>query len=90
MRWKFTRLLRPFLQVGLIWIAIGISVSRISDYHHHWSDVLGGAVVGIIGAILTVSKSKKTNIAQVHNFIRKRYSQLTALFPFIRNVSITA
>ena len=67
MRWKFTRLLRPLLQVCLIWIAIFISVSRISDYHHYWGDVLGGAAVGIIGAILTVSKSKIYNVAQLNN-----------------------
>ena len=65
MRWKFTRLLRPLLQVGFIWVAIYISVSRIFDYHHHWSDVLGGAIIGMIAALLTVSKSKLRNGVQV-------------------------
>ena len=54
MTWKFSRLLRPFLQVGFFWIALGTSVSRISDYKHHWSDVLAGALLGIIVAVLTV------------------------------------
>ena len=54
MTWKFSRLLRPFLQVGFIWVALGTSVSRISDYKHHPSDVLTGALLGVTVAVLTV------------------------------------
>jgi len=51
--WHGSRLLRPLLQTGLVWVAIGVSVSRISDYKHHWGDVLAGFLVGLIIAILT-------------------------------------
>ena len=54
MTWTFSRLLRPFLQVGFIWVALGTSVSRISDYKHHPSDVLSGALLGVTVAVLTV------------------------------------
>ena len=38
-----------------MYVAIYVCVSRISDYKHHWSDVLGGAVLGIVIALLVVS-----------------------------------
>ena len=30
-------------------------MSRVSDNKHHFSDVLGGAILGAIGALFTVS-----------------------------------
>lgn len=30
-------------------------MSRISDYKHHWSDVLAGATLGVVNAVLVVS-----------------------------------
>jgi membrane-associated phospholipid phosphatase len=39
-------LLIPFLQVILVISAILIGLSRISNYVHHWSDVLTGAILG--------------------------------------------
>ncbi|KAI0221290.1 hypothetical protein LSAT2_027349 [Lamellibrachia satsuma] len=47
-------LIRAFLQVAALWLAIGVCLSRISDYKHHWGDVLGGAVLGAIVAALVV------------------------------------
>ncbi len=55
MTWSGSRLLKHMLQVGFFWIAVGTCVSRISDYKHHWSDVLAGAFIGVVTAILCVS-----------------------------------
>jgi membrane-associated phospholipid phosphatase len=38
-------------QLGCIFLAFWISVSRIVDHHHHEWDVLAGSVLGTIGAI---------------------------------------
>lgn len=45
------------LIIQFIFLAWGIfcSISRATDYRHHWWDVLFGAVLGIVFAILTVS-----------------------------------
>jgi len=53
--WSGSKLLRHFLQAVAIYLAVWVGLSRISDYKHHWSDVLSGATVGIFMACLTVS-----------------------------------
>ncbi|XP_020384675.1 phospholipid phosphatase 1 isoform X3 [Rhincodon typus] len=50
----WSRLLRPTLQFGLIACAVYVGLSRVSDYKHHWSDVLTGLIEGAIVAILVV------------------------------------
>ena len=49
------RLVRTLLQAAALWLAVGVCLSRISDYMHHWSDVLGGALLGGTIGALTVS-----------------------------------
>lgn len=47
------RVLRHLLQFLFLSLAWFISLSRVADYWHHWSDVLAGAVMGVIYATLT-------------------------------------
>lgn len=51
--WAGSRMLKHFAQVAFIYGAIYVCLSRVSDYKHHWSDVLGGAVIGTMVAALT-------------------------------------
>jgi phosphatidate phosphatase len=53
--WRGSQLLRHFLQFLLIMLAWYTALSRISDYKHHWSDVLAGATLGALVAVITVS-----------------------------------
>ncbi|XP_066567715.1 phospholipid phosphatase 1 isoform X2 [Amia ocellicauda] len=50
----WARLLRPTLQFLLIAAAVYVGLSRVSDYKHHWSDVLTGMLQGAAVAILIV------------------------------------
>ncbi|XP_008838610.1 phospholipid phosphatase 1 isoform X1 [Nannospalax galili] len=52
MKGDWARLLRPTLQFGLVALSIYVGLSRISDYKHHWSDVLTGLIQGAVVAIL--------------------------------------
>ena len=48
---------KPFLQVALFTLAFWISLTRISDYFHHPTDVVTGSMVGIIFATAIVHVS---------------------------------
>ncbi|CAK9870742.1 unnamed protein product [Sphagnum jensenii] len=39
--WKFLTIFLPLL------VATFVGISRINDYHHHWTDVLVGAIMGL-------------------------------------------
>ncbi|RXG63901.1 Phospholipid phosphatase 3 [Armadillidium vulgare] len=47
------KLIKPVLQLVCLLLNIFTCLSRISDYKHHWSDVLGGYILGATIAILT-------------------------------------
>ncbi|XP_073658224.1 phospholipid phosphatase 1 isoform X1 [Tursiops truncatus] len=52
MKGDWARLLRPTLQFGLVAASIYVGLSRVSDYKHHWSDVLTGLIQGALVAVL--------------------------------------
>ncbi|XP_056274836.1 phospholipid phosphatase 1-like [Pseudoliparis swirei] len=54
LRSEWSRLLRPTIQFFLTATAVYVGLSRVSDYKHHWSDVLTGLLQGGLVATLTV------------------------------------
>ena len=46
--------IRPMLQMLAILLALAVCLTRVSDYKHHWSDVLAGGFLGTVVAFLTV------------------------------------
>ena len=47
-----SKFLKFFLQLVVAQLGILCSLSRVSDYKHHWSDVLAGLLLGILIAVL--------------------------------------
>ncbi|KAM8887388.1 phospholipid phosphatase 1-like [Spinachia spinachia] len=54
LRSEWSRLLRPTIQFFLTATAVYVGLSRVSNYKHHWSDVLTGLLQGGLVATLTV------------------------------------
>ena len=52
--WQGMVLLKPFLQTVFLLMAVYTCLTRISDYKHHWSDVLAGGLLGALVAVLVV------------------------------------
>jgi len=57
MTWRGSKLLRHLLQFVFIMVAWYTALSRVSDYKHHWSDVLAGSLIGSICALVVVSNA---------------------------------
>jgi len=65
--WSGSKLLRHLVQAAVVYLAVYVGMTRISDYKHHWSDVLAGAVLGSLVACLTVSRlSYADNVTVAH------------------------
>lgn len=52
MTWRGSYLLRHLIQFVCLAMAWFTALSRISDYKHHWSDVLAGSILGAVIAFL--------------------------------------
>lgn len=57
MQGKWTRLVRPTIQFFLVAFSLYVGYTRVSDFKHHWSDVLVGLLQGALVAVLTVSRT---------------------------------
>ncbi|XP_057373400.1 phospholipid phosphatase 1-like isoform X1 [Daphnia carinata] len=53
MNWSGSKLLRPTIQISALLLSWYTGLTRVSDYKHHWSDVLSGFLIGAIAASLT-------------------------------------
>lgn len=54
MQWGDTTLVKKFIQALLITFSLFVGMSRIFDFKHHWSDVVGGLLIGYIFSFITV------------------------------------
>ncbi|CAF1130194.1 unnamed protein product [Rotaria sordida] len=51
--WRHLGILGHLFQIGIAILAFYIGYSRISDYQHHWQDVLAGGILGSFIAFFT-------------------------------------
>lgn len=53
--YRVLKVMRPFLQFAMIILSFWVSLTRISDYFHHPMDVVTGALVGVLFALITLT-----------------------------------
>ncbi|BHF76482.1 hypothetical protein SprV_0501958000 [Sparganum proliferum] len=53
--------LQAFVQITAFSLAFYVGLSRVSDYKHHWSDVLAGMIIGAAVAIFTLVFASDVN-----------------------------
>ena len=67
---KQFNMIKPIIQFILISLGVSCGYTRISDYWHHWSDVLVGFVIGTVFAIYTIFGLMKLNSKEPDHFIQ--------------------
>lgn len=73
MTWSWSKLPKHVIQFVLLMLAFYTCLSRISDYKHHWSDVLSGAVLGATVAITVTVAVSDLFSARRRNKLPERY-----------------
>ena len=53
---NMSKFLKFFLQLLVVQLGVLCSLSRVSDYKHHWSDVLAGLLLGVLIAVLIIDR----------------------------------
>jgi phosphatidate phosphatase len=66
--WRGSKLFKHILQMLFIAAAAFVGFTRISDYAHHWSDVLAssimGTLIGVVSGIFITDLFKTKKIAE--------------------------
>ena len=53
--YRVLKVMRPYIQFAMIILSFWVSLTRISDYFHHPMDVVTGALVGVVFALVTLT-----------------------------------
>ena len=79
-------LLKPIIYLTMLVLALWISMTRVSDYHHHLDDVLFGfflgSVIGVLGGIhatkgTEILTMEKGSLGEAHALIDKTNEQFS-------------
>ncbi|XP_067003180.1 putative phosphatidate phosphatase isoform X2 [Anabrus simplex] len=66
MTWRGSSLLRHTIQAVFLLAAWMTALSRMTDFMHHWSDVVAGMALGIVAAFLMILWKRSRNSPEEH------------------------
>ncbi|KAF5280321.1 hypothetical protein FQR65_LT03130 [Abscondita terminalis] len=82
--------IKPFIIVCLLFWTVICSVTRITDYRHHWWDVVGGLVLGVACVLYTIITLSKPAQLSLESSKTHRPSASTTTLLDIKNKDATS
>eukprot|EP00914_Ancora_sagittata_P029501 GHVO01058394.1.p1 GENE.GHVO01058394.1~~GHVO01058394.1.p1 ORF type:complete len:324 (+),score=28.10 GHVO01058394.1:22-993(+) len=92
-QWRNCHLMKHTCQALLLFLAVYLSATRVSDFQHHMSDILGGALIGTFSAVFVmvcvtemivlnpaqglVNSLRRDMLTMAHNYARMDSSTTT-------------
>ncbi|XP_060601612.1 phospholipid phosphatase 1-like, partial [Ruditapes philippinarum] len=71
---KKVRTLLPLIQLGILCAAIYVCISRVNDNKHHFSDVIAGAILGTVIALLSLKyvSCLRKDVSQENHYLQEQ------------------
>ncbi|XP_060601613.1 phospholipid phosphatase 1-like, partial [Ruditapes philippinarum] len=88
---KKIRIFLPLIQLGILCAAIFVCISRVNDNKHHFSDVIAGAILGTVIALLSLKYVSciRKDVSQETHYLHEQSRDRSSNPVLINNITTT-